>query len=108
MFKYSVLIIMISMVCFESMAGDPTRPPRWLDEASHKKVDRINKYALQQILISDLLKVAVIDGFLVEVGDSVGGAKVIGIGNDWVKLKRKSKIMRLNFTKDLRVTFNDK
>lgn len=75
---------------------DPTRPPqRFIAPVASGSVEP-KSWQLGSILIAPQRRVAVINGRPLSVGDRVGGAKVIGIEPDRVRLRQGSKEFVLN------------
>jgi hypothetical protein len=92
--KLLLLAVFISN-CF---AQDPMRPPNW---STGSKTDRIvtkEVLNLQQILSSKNRKLAVINDTLVVKGQIIGGAKVIEITDQWVKVSYKGRSTTLTMT----------
>jgi type II secretory pathway component PulC len=77
-------------------AQDPMRPPSWMTGSSKTKV-RDERLNLQQILISNDRKSAVINNKLVNEGDIIKGAKVKKIDRERVIVMRSGRrqILRL-------------
>lgn len=77
-------------------AQDPMRPPSWMTGSSTTKI-RNERLNLQQILISDDRRSAVINNKLVNEGDSIKGAKVKEIDRERVIVMRSGRrqILRL-------------
>jgi hypothetical protein len=89
---------------------DPTRPPAYAMQkfrqakwatlpkvASPKTVQKKETVLrLSSILISSNRKIAIIDDQMLSVGDKIGGARLISITRDSVRLVRKGKTINLS------------
>ena len=73
---------------------DPTQPSDWAKPKQINKAKRV--YKLNYLLVANDRKQAIINGVPVGEGDSVNGAKVIKIAEDFVLLSTKSgsKVLR--------------
>jgi hypothetical protein len=69
---------------------DPTRPATSAASAASDTA-----LTLESVLLARERKIAVINGKLVAEGDSVGGAKVISIGKNNVRLRHRGQIVEL-------------
>lgn len=76
------------------LSEDPTRPPSWMTGVSEIKVSK-EALTLQQVLISEDRKVAVINDQLASIGDTVEGARIKEIGRDWVRVMRSGRNITL-------------
>ena len=93
---------------------DPTRPDyiklksaTKANASKSKKRNRktsIHKLKLQQTIISQFKKVAVINGKRLTIGKSIRGAKLIGINENNVVMRYKNRIhtLHLTFSSDIK------
>lgn len=89
-------------------ASDPTRPPAWMQQAPSvvPAVSQAN-FNLQQVLVRDDQRLAVINGELLREGQRISGAQVIEIKAAEVVLKTSQKrfvVSLLNNTRVIRET----
>jgi len=106
MFKFSYLTLILfstSLMANESIKTlpDPTRrdvvvaePIKPLKEVKKRKKNRPKKqippqFVLQQTLISEVRKTAVVNGKTISIGDQINGAKVLQVNSDNVVLLLK-------------------
>ncbi|WP_419813208.1 hypothetical protein [Bacterioplanoides sp.] len=76
------------MLCFSAQATDPTRPPIWLNTAPAQATPVAPQTLnLQQILVRDQQRYAVINDEIVTVGDRIQQATVVAIRQSSVTLK---------------------
>lgn len=68
---------------------DPTQPSQY--RAVAKRID-LN---LESILFSETRRVAVINGKALQEGENLGGAKIVSIGKDTVRVQRQGKTIYL-------------
>ena len=102
MYKIIKLIVIfvllpLSQYAFSGSKEDPLRPPGY----SKTVVLPINKnktWYVNEILASEGRRIAIVNGKMVKVGDTVDGAKVIKIASDKVKLHYKNRIIDLPLT----------
>ena len=95
------MIFVMIFVPFAAYAvlRDPTAPP----ELAHEEVIPQDGFLLQSILVSSKQKVAIINGDIVGLGETIRGAKLVAIGNNYVRLLQKGKSMTLYLiTEDVR------
>jgi len=87
-------------------AQDPTRPPSWMTGAVEIKTSK-KVLILQQVLISDNRKIAVINDKLVSEGDMVEGAKIKTIDRDWVNIVRSGRRITLRLVPTIKESINE-
>jgi MSHA biogenesis protein MshK len=87
-------------------AQDPTRPPSWMTGAAEINTSK-KVLILQQILISDNRKIAVINDTLVSEGDMIEGAKVNRIDPDWVSIVRSGRRITLRLVPTIKESINE-
>lgn len=90
----ALIILLISSVSFtlQAQLDDPTRPPGYpLTIPGGKKSLKATSFTLSSVYISASRRAAVINNKNVEIGEYVGGAKIIAILPSSVQLKRKGK-----------------
>ena len=87
-------------------AQDPMRPPSWMTGSNKTKVrgERLN---LQQILISNDRKSAVINNVLVNEGDIIKGAKVKKIDRKRVIVMRSGRRQILRLVPTIKENINE-
>lgn len=97
--KYKKLIF-LTLVCLlgsgsiSAMAqlDDPMRPPgHRLFVPGQKNSSTSVRYTVSMVQISSLRRTAIVNNRLVEVGDVVRGAKILGIYPSSVKLRKQGK-----------------
>jgi MSHA biogenesis protein MshK len=87
-----VCLLGISSFSVYAQLDDPTRPPGFtLMIPGQKKEKAGTTFSLSLVQISSLRRTAIVNDKLVEPGDTVDGAKVLGIYPSSVKLKKKGK-----------------
>ena len=69
--------------------SDPTQPSQY--RAAAKRVS----LKLESVLVSDVRKVAVINGQVLAKGETIGGAEVVSIDKDKVRLRKSGKTISL-------------
>lgn len=93
---------MILFAVSSAWASDPMRPPAWLLESNYdsatESTKAISQFSLQQILISNNKKVAVVNGSVMTEGAKLGNAKLLKIYKDKVRIKTSKgiEILELN------------
>ena len=87
-------------------AQDPMRPPSWMGGSNKTKV-RKQSLSLQQILISEDRKSAVINNKLVNEGDMVKGAKVKRIERERVIVMRSGRRHTLRLVPTVKEYINE-
>lgn len=87
-------------------AQDPTRPPSWMTGTVEIKASK-KVLILQQILISENRKIAVINDTLVSEGDMVEGAKIKTIDRSWVSIVRSGRRMTLRLIPTIKEPINE-
>ena len=97
MFNKEALIFVLPILFFtpttHAQLDDPTRPPGYrLVLPGGKKAATAIRFSLSSVRISSTRRTAVINDRMVEVGNKVNGAKVLGIYPSSVKLKKQNKI----------------
>ncbi|MGK0248545.1 MAG: hypothetical protein ACI910_001277 [Oleispira sp.] len=90
-----LLLVLFFSNCF---AQDPMRPKGWSTGSQADRIVTREVLNLQQILSSKSRKVAVINDTLVVEGQVIGGAKVIEITDQWVKVVYKGRSATLTMT----------
>lgn len=92
-FRYGSLILLSVLAAFKTAQAqalaDPTRPAQYHPAAAQAKLN------LQSILFGNSRRVAVINGKALTEGERIGGARILSISKDMVRLKRGDKIVRL-------------
>jgi len=70
--------------------GDPTRPPHYKKQAKLPQTAAAvaEKWALTSVLISPQRRVAIVNGQMVQEGDTVGSSRVVRIRTSEVLLQR--------------------
>jgi hypothetical protein len=91
----SLILVLFFSSCF---AQDPMRPPSWSTGNQPDRIVTREVLNLQQILTSKNRKIAVINDTLVVEGQIIGGAKVIEITDQWVKVSYKGRSTTLTMT----------
>lgn len=86
-FMTAVLCVISSYSAISLSAQDPTRPPSWLTGSANVTSNE-GALTLQQVLISQNRRFAVINEKLVSEGDRVAGARVTKIDRDKVIIIR--------------------
>lgn len=95
MYKRSALRALLVILSLSVLASagfgfsDPTQPSQYRPAAKRVSLK------LESVLVSDARKVAVINGQVVAEGEMIGGAKVISIGKDNVRLRKSGKTISL-------------
>ena len=88
------MVCLLLTLCLSSINGwsmkDPTRPSSYRYSAVESK--GLN---LESVLISEQRKVAVINGTAVSVGEEIGGAKVVAIEKNNVRVNQHGKTVTL-------------
>jgi MSHA biogenesis protein MshK len=100
------LIVCGSYCASIAAAQDPTRPPSWMTGSTAAKTSK-KLPILQQILISENRKSAVINGKLVSEGEMVAGAKLININRDWVTILRSGRRITLRLVPITKESINE-
>lgn len=90
MFKVAIILLMALLSISASGLNDPTRPSSF-----RRQVATDGKLNLESILVGKERKVAVINGTVVSVGDSIGMAKVILIDRNKVRMLSEGRIVEL-------------
>jgi len=96
-YKNSIFLISICLIGSGSLSAmaqldDPMRPPgHRLFVPGQKKSSVSVRYSVSMVQISSLRRTAIVNNRLVEVGDMVSGAKILGIYPSSVKLRKKGK-----------------
>jgi hypothetical protein len=90
-----LLLVFLFSNCF---AQDPMRPPSWSTGSQPERIVTQEVLNLQQILTSKNRKLAVINDTLVVKGQIIGGAKVIEITDQWVKVIYNGRSTTLTMT----------
>jgi hypothetical protein len=90
--KAILLIAVLASAPFSAPAGaqalvDPMRPAGAAPDSGETAVVHPSGPVLEQIILGDGRRFAVISGRKVALGDKVGDARVVGIGTDQVTLK---------------------
>ena len=75
----------------EPALEDPTKPSDFVGLSVQGTHEESGDLRLEAIIISDTHKVAVINQKILEVGDTVGGKKIIAIENSQVVLRENKK-----------------
>ena len=77
--------------------GDPTRPPNFAGLSFSTAEAAPSGPVLQSIVLSPKRRLALIDGKLIGIGDRVGGATLVAIEIDSVRLRegRGTKVVKL-------------
>ena len=77
--------------------GDPTRPPNFSGLSLGAAAATPSGPVLQSIVLSPRRRLALIDGKLIGIGDRVGGATLVAIEIDSVRLQegRGTKVVKL-------------
>lgn len=90
----TVAVVLVATLQVAVAAGlpDPTRPN--FDAGPRPG------YRLGSILVSPVRRTAVINGHDVSVGDLVGHARVVSIGDDGVRLIRNGRVVHLRLVGD--------
>ena len=88
-FGICALLLAVIPAGYAQALTDPTRPAQYRPVAAQERLD------LQSILFSDSRKVAVINGKALTEGERIGGARVLSISKDSVRLRRGGKVVRL-------------
>ena len=87
-FVLSACLLAMSSFSVYAQLDDPTRPPgHRLVIPGQKKVTRAKRFSLSLIQISSTRRSAIVNDRIVEVGNTVNGAKV--------KLKKKGKVFTI-------------
>lgn len=88
MYKLIILFAVLMQVSSVLMA-DPTKPPAWLGKniPTASQQSPAKNYQLQQILISEQRRLAIINGELVSEGQNIANARVVKISFDKVVLR---------------------
>jgi hypothetical protein len=71
---------------------DPMQPPSGVGEVSSRVIQEEARWTLQSVLISGQRHIAVINQRSVEVGDSINGARVMGIYPGYVRLSKANEV----------------
>lgn len=82
---FAVLLVAPPAAAF----SDPTQPAQY--RAAAKRV----ALKLESVLVSSTRKVAVINGQVVAEGETIGGARVVSIAKDKVRLRKSGKTISL-------------
>lgn len=81
---YGILIL----TCTSAFSDqDPMRPPSWGNTVEVMSVSK-EKIKLQQILISEKRKIAVINDQVVKEGQKIAGVTIISIETNQIKIRR--------------------
>ena len=102
------LLLLLIVFAGQSVLADPTRPPAWVKEipTQEKEVADPETYQLQQILISDSRRLAIINGEVVATGEKLAGAQVIKIDTDMVVIKIGSQRKKLRLSPETKEVVN--
>ena len=97
--KFFLIVSVFMLPSFYCLAADPTQPPGWLSGSSQKSAPAVSKkkLKLQQVLIREDSRLAVINNRLVKAGDRISGARVVEIkpGSVVVKISQKRVVLSL-------------
>jgi len=94
----TIALITIGISFNTYSAQDPMRPPNWIIESQTMSKRSIEPLALQQILISENRKIAIINEKIVIEGSSIDGGRVLDIGDEWVRVMRDGRSMMLRIS----------
>ncbi|MFC3678689.1 hypothetical protein [Bacterioplanoides pacificum] len=88
MFNPLMMALLTLFMAVGVQAADPTRPPAWLQRGTAvAPVLAPRSYVLQQILIQGERRRAVINGRLLQPGDTIDDARVVAVNPTNVTLK---------------------
>lgn len=89
--KRAVVVLIAALIAtpFSYGFSDPTQP------SQYRVVAKRVQLKLESVLVSDTRKVAVINGQVVAEGEKIGGARVVSIGKDKVRLLKSGKTISL-------------
>ncbi len=96
-----LILLCVATASAAQTLGDPTVPPYVYGAAVPAPRAGASGPALQSILLSPVRRLAVINGRMVRIGDRVGGAVVVAIEIDSVKLRRGDGISVMKLLPDL-------
>jgi MSHA biogenesis protein MshK len=96
-----LILLCVATATAAQALGDPTVPPYAYGAAVSASGRGATGPALQSILLSPVRRLALIDGRMVRIGDQVGGARVIAIDIDSVKLRRGDGISVMKLLPDV-------
>jgi MSHA biogenesis protein MshK len=96
-----LILLSVATASAAQALGDPTVPPYAYGVAVSASGGAASGPALQSILLSPVRRLAVIDGRMVRIGDRVGGALVVAIEIDSVKLRRGDGISVMKLLPDV-------
>lgn len=95
------IVILVLAMAAPAFASDPMMPPQW-NSAPVVKAEKEPELNLQQIRIRSGDALAVINGRIVRVGDSIDGAKVTAILPASVRVKIRQKERELSLLTNTR------
>lgn len=99
--------LLLALLLVHSAAADPTRPPAWLGKSIQVAPQTSAKsYQLQQILISEQRRLAIINGELVSEGQNFENARVVKISFDKVVLRVSGKKKTLTLSPETKEVIN--
>jgi len=107
-FNLSLIPLLLSMLWLNTAIADPTRPPAWLGNSIQAAPQQSagQSYLLQQILVSEQRRLAIINGELVSEGQSIQNARVVNISFDKVVLRVGSKKKTLTLAPETKEVIN--
>ena len=82
----TLLLMAAALVCAAANAGDSLRDPMRPDHAQAATPAQAQRFRVSAIFLSDVRRVAILNGRTVTVGDRVDGATVTAIGDNTVRL----------------------
>lgn len=91
MYRFITSILALFLITLDtgvSHAGqDPMRPPSWF--GSSKAVPTVkSKINLQQVLVSDNRRIAIINNMILKEGDAISGIKILTIESNRIKVRQ--------------------